>query len=116
MREPYFIENSKFPVFLSHFAPIDIWAVSFGIWVWCVGELSGISRRHETIHYYQQLELLFIGQWVLYGLFYLIAFAKYGDGAMAYRRIPFEQEAYGNEKDEYYLYNRKAFAWRTYKI
>ena len=33
--KPIMIENSKVPVFLSHFAPIDIWAISFGPFVWC---------------------------------------------------------------------------------
>ena len=51
--KPKFIENSKIPVWLSKLAPIDIWAISFGVWVWCRGELSKTTRRHETIHFQQ---------------------------------------------------------------
>ena len=52
-RKPYFIENSKIPVILSKVAPIEIWAISFGLWVWCRGEISDETKRHETIHFQQ---------------------------------------------------------------
>ena len=109
--KPRFIENSKVPVWLSKLAPINIWAISFGIWVWCRGELSDTTRRHETIHYQQQLELLFVGQWILYGLFHLIGLVRYKDGATAYRENPFEREAYANEDHPYYLISRKRYCW-----
>ena len=35
-------------------------AFSFAFWVFCRGELSEKTRRHEAIHYQQQLEMLFI--------------------------------------------------------
>tara|TARA_B100000424_G_scaffold231789_1_gene194235 strand:+ start:1864 stop:2229 length:366 start_codon:yes stop_codon:yes gene_type:complete len=114
--KPIFIENSKVPVFLSKFAPIDIWAINFGPFVWCKGVLSKTTRRHETIHYHQQLELLFVFQWILYGLFWLVGYGKYLDGKEAYRQNPFEQEAYDNEKKFTYLAKRKPWAWRKYKI
>ena len=116
LSRPVFFENSKLPVWLSKLAPIDVWAFSSGFWVWCRGELSERTKQHETIHYRQQLELLFVGQWVLYGLFYLIGFLRYRDGEKAYFQIPFEQEAYENEKVENYLDNREAYAWRHYSI
>ena len=109
--KPIFIENSKVPVWLSKLAPINIWAISFGFWVWCRGELSESTRQHETIHYQQQLELLFVGQWILYGLFHLIGLVRYKDGAQAYRENPFEREAYANEDHSYYLFNRKRYCW-----
>ena len=34
--KPIMIENSKVPVFLSYFAPIDIWAISFGVEALCL--------------------------------------------------------------------------------
>jgi len=112
--KPKFIENSRVPIWLSKLAPIDISAISFGFWVWCRGELSKTSRRHETIHYQQQLELLFIGQWILYGLFYLIGLVRYRNGEEAYREIPFEREAYSNERKFTYLEKRKRYAWTHY--
>lgn len=114
MKTPIFIEDSKLPVLLSYVAPIDIWAINIGPFVWCRGKLSPVSKRHETIHYRQQLELLFVGQWLLYGLFWLKNVVKYRDGRKAYHEIPFEKEAYGNEMDENYLDNRKLYAWKNY--
>lgn len=112
--EPYFIENSKIPVILSKVAPIEIWAISFGIWVWCRGEMSDRTINHETIHFQQQLELLFVGQWILYGLFWLWGLAKYRDPARAYRESPFEREAYRNDEDMAYLDRRPRYAWLRY--
>ncbi len=113
-RKPIMIENSKVPVWLSHLAPIDIWAISFGIWVWCRGEMSDRTKRHETIHFQQQLELLFVGQWILYGAFWLIGLCVYRDGAKAYKENPFEREAYRNDDDSGYLATRRRYAWLFY--
>ena len=111
---PWFIENSKVPVWLSYLAPINIYAISFGFWVWCKGTMNKTTKRHETIHYQQQLELLFVFQWILYGLFWLVGLVKYRDGAKAYRENPFEREAYDNERKLTYLEKRKRFAWTKY--
>ena len=113
--KPIFIENSKIPVFLSKIAPIEIWAISFGIWVWCRGEMSEETKRHETIHFQQQLELLFVFQWILYGLYYLKGFLKHKNGPKAYRENPFEKEAYDNDENEGYLEIRPRFAWLDYR-
>jgi len=112
--EPIFIENSKMPVWLSYFAPINIWAISFGLWVWCRGKLSEETKRHETIHYQQQIELLFVGQWILYVLFWIIGLLRFRDGKKAYYRNPFEIEAYTHDKDENYLAKRSRFSWIKY--
>ena len=112
--KPKFINNSKVPKVLSKLSPINIWAISFGIWVWCRGEISETTKRHETIHFQQQLELLFVGQWILYGIMWLVGLVKYRDGAMAYYHNIFEQEAYANESDPNYLKNRKRFSWMRY--
>lgn len=111
---PWFIENSKVPVWLSYLAPINIFAISFGLWVWCRGTMNKTTKRHETIHYQQQLELLFVFQWILYGLFWLIGMVKYRNGEKAYRENPFEREAYDNERKLTYLEKRKRYAWTKY--
>ena len=112
--EPWFIENSKVPVWLSYIAPINIGAISFGLWVWSRGEMNKTLKRHETIHFQQQLEMLFVFQWIAYGMFWLFNLIKYRDGAKAYREIPFEREAYSNEKKFTYLEKRKRYAWVSY--
>lgn len=67
--------------------------------------------NHETIHFYQQLELLFVAHWVLYVLFYLKGRAVGLSHKEAYRANPFEQEAKNNENDFTYLFRRKLYAW-----
>jgi len=112
--KPFFIENSRIPVWLSKIAPINVWANSFGIWVWCRGEMSEKTKRHETIHFQQQLECLFLFQWILYGLSWLAGYFKYGNGRDAYFNSVFEREAYDNDQDEEYLENRPRYAWVKY--
>ena len=113
--KPIFINNSKIPVWLSKLAPINIWALSFFIFVWCRGEISEKTKRHETIHYQQQIELLFVLQWILYGIFHLIGLVREkGDGRKAYYHNPFELEAYEKESIEDYLDNRKRYYWLKY--
>ena len=111
---PIMFENSRIPVWLSKVAPIDILAISFGIFVWCREELSEETRRHETIHFQQQLELLFVGQWILYFLSYAHGWLKYRNGAVAYREIIFEKEAFDFDKMEGYLEARPRYAWVKY--
>ncbi len=125
---PKIYSNSKVPVWLSNIplVPINIYAISFGCWVWCRDDLEEERRskagraevtrirQHETIHFQQQLELLFVLQWVLYGLFYLLGMVRYRDGAMAYRENPFEREAYNHDSEQDYLKNRKRYKWLRY--
>ena len=114
--KPWFIEHSKIPVWLSKVAPIEIHAISIGPFVWGRSELSETTRNHETIHFQQQLELLFLFFYLLYGIFWLIGFIKYQSGKGAYYQIPFEQEAYSNEKNLQYLSRRRRYFWGRYKI
>tara|TARA_B100001094_G_C17634737_1_gene532173 strand:+ start:27 stop:422 length:396 start_codon:yes stop_codon:yes gene_type:complete len=111
---PYIFEHSKVPVWLSYVAPITINAISLGPFVFARRSLNETSRRHETIHYRQQLELLFVFQWILYLVFWLWGLVKYRDAKRAYYRNPFEQEAYDNEHDPRYLNNRSMHAWLLY--
>ena len=114
--EPRFIENSKVPVTLSKIAPLEIGAISFGWWVWSRGTVGVVTRRHETIHFQQQLELGFVLQWVLYVLFWLVGLVVYRfDGYKAYRENPFEREAYANERKTKYLpETRMRWSWVRY--
>jgi hypothetical protein len=70
--------------------------------------------NHETIHFYQQLEMIFVLNWILYGLFYLAGRVKGESHDEAYRSNPFEREAYDNDQDLTYIFKRKPFAWIKY--
>ena len=84
MKLPIFYENSRVPCWLEKVSPIEPYAVSFGIWVWCKGTLSETLRTHETIHYRQQLYMLFVFQWAAYLSFWLLLLVLCkGDGAEA---------------------------------
>tara|TARA_R110000824_G_scaffold3750_2_gene17848 strand:- start:2811 stop:3167 length:357 start_codon:yes stop_codon:yes gene_type:complete len=114
--KPFFFENSRIPLWVSKITTLKVWAVSFFVFVFCAGKLDDMVKRHETIHFQQQLELLFVWQWVLYGLFWLIGFIKYRSTKKAYLQNPFEQEAYACELVENYLVHRKRYNWIKYKI
>jgi hypothetical protein len=114
--KPIVFENSKIPVWLSKIAPIEVWAVSIFIFVFCRGKLDDRTRVHETIHFQQQLELLFIFQWVLYAFFWLIGLIKYKSATKAYYESPFEQEAYKGALVTNYLQERKRYSWWKYKV
>ncbi len=115
-RFPILIEDSKIPVYLSKIVPIEVYAFSIGPWIICRDKLSKRQWKHEMVHWLQQKELYFIGQWLLYAYFFLRGYMKYKDGAKAYSRIPFEQEAYNNEANPKYLHTRKRYAWKLYKV
>jgi hypothetical protein len=108
---PIFVEDSKVPVLLSKLAPIEIHAISLGLVVFCRSKFNDRTRVHETIHYRQWLELLFIGFLVLYPAFWIWNILKGMSGEDAYRNIPFEKEAWDNDRDMGYLFRRKPFAW-----
>ena len=111
---PIFIENSKIPVWLSHIAPIEINAISLFGFVFSRGLISPVSRRHETIHFQQQLELAFIPFFVLYFFFWLKGVIKNKSAKNSYFDNPFEIEAYENEYSTEYLVNRKRYSWVKY--
>lgn len=118
MSFPKFYENSKLPVILSKFAPIEIYAITLGPWIFCRGELSEKTKRHETIHYLQYRELWFIGFIVVYLFDYLWAaiIKRKGFTRNAYLSIRFEQEAWNCDEIEDYLENREKFAWLNYSL
>ena len=49
MKFPIFIENSKIPVWLSKFSPININAITLGPIVLSRGVLSERVKRHFTV-------------------------------------------------------------------
>ena len=115
--KPLFFENSKIPVWLSYLAPIKIGAICIGPFVFARHEVSETTRRHETIHLQQQLELLFIGTAILYLYDWLKGLIKYRDGRKAYYQIRAEQEAYVNQEQKDYLKKRKRWQWlKIYKV
>tara|TARA_Y100000034_G_scaffold88838_1_gene106714 strand:+ start:2288 stop:2638 length:351 start_codon:yes stop_codon:yes gene_type:complete len=109
--KPWFFENSKLPVWLSYISPINIGAITLGPIVISRNEMSESTKRHETIHYQQYIELLFVGFWPLYLFYWARNMAKGLDGSVAYKYIPFELEAYAHDEDPEYLQNRKRYAW-----
>ena len=117
-KEPIFIENSKVPVFLSKFTPITISAIALGFVVFSRGEITPKTRRHETIHYKQYLETLFIGFILIYFFDFLWAslVKRKGFSRESYLAIRFEQEAHHCDDFEDYLENRKLFSWLGYKL
>jgi hypothetical protein len=90
--------------------------LSFFIFIW-ISKLTNDEVklvRHEKIHFLQQVEMLFVFHWFLYGLFYIVSRSKGHGHFVAYRYNPFEIEAFENEKDVNYLKERKPFAWINY--
>ncbi|HEX5172012.1 MAG TPA: hypothetical protein VFW11_22695 [Cyclobacteriaceae bacterium] len=89
---------------------------SFFIFIWVSAHAPDREEviNHEKIHFYQQLELLFIFHWMLYVSFYLYFRMRGFNHDNAYRRIPFEKEAYEHERTEKYLLKRKLYYWLKY--
>lgn len=69
---------------------------------------------HERIHHMQQLEMLIIPFFIIYGLNYLINLLRYKTHDEAYRNIIFEREAFANDGVQYYIRNRKVWAFLKY--
>jgi hypothetical protein len=90
--------------------------LSFFIFIW----ISRLDKdelrlyRHEKIHFWQQVEMLFIFHWIFYAMFYLLGRAKGHCHYIAYRYNPFELEAFNNDPNVNYLRKRKPFAWVKY--
>jgi hypothetical protein len=60
--------------------------------------LNEVLVNHEKIHLSQQLELLVLPFYVIYGFEFLIRLFQFKKWHVAYRNISFEREAYTNEK------------------
>jgi hypothetical protein len=79
-------------------------------------EPSKEDLNHEKIHFIQQLELLFVFFFLLYGVFYLRNRIRGDSHWVAYKLTPFEFEAFCNQGDLNYLKNRKMYAWLWVKF
>lgn len=75
---------------------------------------DAILINHERIHLKQQLELLIIPFYVLYGVEFLIRLNRLKNWREAYLNISFEKEAYQNEKDLNYIQSRPFYDFRKY--
>lgn len=72
--------------------------------------------RHERIHHAQQVELLVIPFYIAY-LFQLFRnrYCRRQSWHDAYRNISFEREAYANDRDADYLWERPMWAFLKYR-
>ena len=118
MSGPKFFENSRVPRILSKLAPIDIWAITLGPFVFCAGELSVQTKRHETIHYLQYKETLWIGFLLIYLFDFLWAaiIKRKGFTRDSYLSIRFEQEAWHCDDYDNYVETRPKYAWIVYPL
>jgi beta-lactamase regulating signal transducer with metallopeptidase domain len=105
-------QNSNIPRLLSWF--ISIKAIT--IWPFIFIKDSGHEEliNHERIHLKQQEELLLVGFYLLYMLFWIIGLIKFRNFHKAYINIPFEKEAYDNESNWIFLLNRPRNNWINY--
>ena len=71
-------------------------------------------ENHELIHWEQQKELWFVGFLIAYLAYYLLGRIDGKNHRQAYLDIPFEREAYANDKYLNYLENRPKQAWINY--
>ena len=114
--KPIFLENSSIPKALSYIAPIEIGAITLGIFVFSKGKISKRTKNHETIHWQQYIDLFIVGFIFLYLFYWLLGWLKYKDREIAYHMIPFEQEAYANDLNGRYPATRKRYSWLKYKV
>ena len=87
--------------------------LSFFIFIWIRRHTSDEVAlvRHEKIHFWQQVEMLFIFHWLCYAFFYIVGRLSGQCHYIAYRHNPFEIEAFTNDLDVNYLQNRRLYAW-----
>lgn len=115
MKLPIVVENSMVPLLSSKLLKINAVAVSFAIFIFFIGKRDERIWRHEMIHYRQQKELFFVGQWILYAYYHILGLLKYKEGRKAYLENPFEKEARANDSDPTYLIKRKKHSWKKYR-
>lgn len=73
---------------------------------------SDVTINHEKIHLQQQLELLVILFYIIYGLDYIIGRFKGLNDYDAYRNIRFEKEAFKHQGNFQYLKERKRYVYK----
>ena len=75
-----------------------------------------VLMNHESIHIKQQIELLWVGFFVLYFLEYIYGRIMSKDNYESYRSISLEKEAKLNESNFKYLNDRKLYSSFRYFI
>lgn len=103
------IYNNLIP--LKGFKAINILGILF-VRNGCV--MSDVDMEHETIHTKQIIEMLIIFFYIWYAIEWIVRLIIERDPHRAYRKVSFEQEAYGNEKFICYHSTRKHFNWIKY--
>lgn len=107
----------KFPVILRSrwFPPHPFGGISLlGVFVFRSDmRLDDDVVRHETIHFYQQREWLFLPFFVVYVAEFVYHLVRQRNWMRAYRAISFEREAYAHEHDAGYLKRRPL--WANYR-
>lgn len=115
MKLPIEINNSRIPGLIGKLTGMRITGFSFGIWIFCSGTFSTRMRNHELIHFAQQRELLWVGQWLLYSLSFIINMIRFKfDVRKSYRLNVFELEAYDMDACPHYLQERPMYNWLKY--
>ena len=94
---------------------IDVYAITLFPFIISKEKMNDITLNHERIHLKQQKELWLLGFYVLYGLYWLKNRVSGMSSSEAYFNIPFEKEAYENQKDMSYLMSRKSQSWLNYR-
>ena len=119
---PFIIFSTRLTRFLGRAVSLGDSAMAITFWPFIIVR-SNLKHatvlpeliRHETIHIRQQLELLLIGAWILYGLEYFYArHIKKLDKRQAYYHTAMEQEAHRNAMKPDYIKNRKPYAVLRY--
>ena len=110
--KPKVIISPRFCNLMSVF--INVYAITIYPFVISRERLDITIYNHEKIHLVQQRELWVVGFYILYMWYWLKAVAMGNTGRDAYYAIPFEKEAYENDKNLKYLKTRKPHAWKTY--
>ena len=86
---------------------------SFFIFIWINKDVLDKPKiiNHEKIHFWQQVEMAFVVQWMLYMCFYVVNRLRGMSHDEAYINNPFEKEAFANDWNFNYLKKRKFLSW-----
>lgn len=92
----------------------DFYAINlFGV-IFAKGPCSRHTLNHESIHTYQQREMLYLPFYIVYLIEWFIRILQTGSALKGYHAISFEREAYANDSDYNYHKKRKPYAWLRY--
>lgn len=75
---------------------------------------DAVLINHEKIHLRQQLELLIVPFYIIYGIEFLVRLIQFKNWYSAYRNISFEREAYQHQTNFCYLKKRKFWSFLKY--